>query len=149
MSELTPANTQALNKVKDRIWKVATTPKIRMFLWRALSGALAVATCLRRHGLDTQLMCKICNVSEETVTQVFFGCTLATQVWASSALPIPNQGFSTNLQENIVHVLNLMEKVDIPLHLRESIPWLLWRIWKDRNCTLYANKVNDHHLVIC
>lgn len=78
MSELTPANTQALNKVKDQIWKVATTPKIRMFLWRALSGALAVAACLRRHGLDNQPMYKICNGSEETVTHVLFGCTLAT-----------------------------------------------------------------------
>lgn len=47
-----------------------------------------------------------------------------------------------------MHDLKIMEKVDIPLHLRESIPWLLWGIWKARNSTLYANKVNDHHLVI-
>lgn len=40
------ANISALEQqrlaLKRRVWKIATLPKIRMFLWRALSGASAV-----------------------------------------------------------------------------------------------------------
>ncbi|KAG7588319.1 Ribonuclease H domain [Arabidopsis suecica] len=44
--ETTTEALQALNKIKDRIWLLKTAPKIQMFLWRSLSGALAVADSL-------------------------------------------------------------------------------------------------------
>lgn len=45
------------NKIKDKVWKLQAAPKIKMFFWRALSGALAVAECLRRRGLNTNPLC--------------------------------------------------------------------------------------------
>lgn len=44
---ITPS-TQILrrNELKQRVWNIKTLPKIRMFIWRVLSGALAVANRL-------------------------------------------------------------------------------------------------------
>lgn len=41
-----------------------------------------------------------------------------------------------------------MEQGDIPIHLRQAIPWFLWGIWKARNSSLYAEKVNDLNILI-
>lgn len=88
-------SSKALNKIKEKIWKIATTPKIRLFLWRAMSDALAVADCLRKH-LAVNPLCQLCYTAEETIAHVLFGCTLASQVWSATTLPLPNQGFSNS-----------------------------------------------------
>lgn len=36
--------------LKAHVWSLKTLPKIKIFLWRAISGALAVAVCLNKHG---------------------------------------------------------------------------------------------------
>lgn len=55
--EVISETTCSLNKLKERIWRVRTAPKIQLFLWRALSGALAVADCMWNHGLMISPMC--------------------------------------------------------------------------------------------
>lgn len=40
----------SLNPLKQSMWKVATVPKIRIFLWKALCDALPVAFSLNRRG---------------------------------------------------------------------------------------------------
>lgn len=92
--ETTTEALQALNKIKDRIWLLKTAPKIQMFLWRSLSGALAVADCMRSHGLMINPSCQICQLQEETISHVLFGCTLATSVWQNAALSLPVHGFT-------------------------------------------------------
>lgn len=47
------------NDLKSRVWDINTIPKNSIFLWRALSGALAVAESLVSHGIQTALLCKI------------------------------------------------------------------------------------------
>ncbi|KAG7567399.1 Ribonuclease H domain [Arabidopsis thaliana x Arabidopsis arenosa] len=146
--EVSSGHSQELNKLKEKIWDIPTAPKIKLFLWRVLSGALAVAECLRHHGLQISPICQLCKVAEETVSHVLFGCSLAAQVWDTIGLPFPTQGFSDVIGENIGHVLSLMAKSELPIHLRQAIPWILWGIWKARNSTLYADRVNDHNVLI-
>ncbi|CAL9217852.1 unnamed protein product [Arabidopsis halleri] len=146
--EVVSANTLAVNMIKEKAWNIVTAPKIKLFFWRALSGALAVAECLRHHGLQTNPICSLCGVGEETVSHVLFTCTLAAQVWLLSGLPAPSQGFFASVTDNIQHLLRLMKEESIPTHLRNAIPWILWEIWKARNSSLYAGKQNDGHIVL-
>jgi len=41
-----------------------------------------------------------------------------------------------------------MEKVELPKNFCDAIPWLLWGIWKARNSTLYADKLNDPYFLV-
>lgn len=58
-----PKTDLELNQIglKQRIWKVRTLPKIRFFLWRAVSGALAVSDRLQTKGLDVDTNCNLCG----------------------------------------------------------------------------------------
>ncbi|OAO93266.1 hypothetical protein AXX17_AT5G35100 [Arabidopsis thaliana] len=44
-----PTHEQVTRCLKKKIWDLKTLPKIKMFLWRALSGVLVVSTCLQAH----------------------------------------------------------------------------------------------------
>ncbi|KAG7543484.1 Reverse transcriptase domain [Arabidopsis thaliana x Arabidopsis arenosa] len=73
---------------------------------------------------------------------------LQASVWQLTALPQPDQGFTDSIEGNIHYILSLMEKVSLPANMRAAIPWLLWRIWKARNSSLYAGKDNDPNILI-
>lgn len=42
----------------------------------------------------------------------------------------------------------LMERQELSVQLRSMIPWLLWAVWKARNCQVFANKPNDPHILV-
>ncbi|XP_020890746.1 uncharacterized protein LOC110230882 [Arabidopsis lyrata subsp. lyrata] len=146
--EVISVDNQATNKIKEKIWKVATTPKIRFFMWRALSGALAIADCLRRHGVNVPPICQLCNGASETVSHVLFECIIAQQVWLSTGLPLWPVYAMHSVSERFAHLLKLMERQDLDTSVREAIPWLLWEIWKARNSTLYAAKTNSPQFIV-
>jgi len=50
--------------------------------------------------------------------------------------------------ENIEHVMNFMKRVELPVELQNSIPWIVWGLLKARNSSVYADRVNDHNIVI-
>ncbi|XP_010513742.1 PREDICTED: uncharacterized protein LOC104789794 [Camelina sativa] len=139
---------RVLNELKQKVWTVETAPKIRMFLWRVLSGAIAVADCMRNHGLQVNPICQVCRSADETVSHALFLCPVASTVWSATALPLPVQGFSTSVSENIGHCLRLITNTDLPSSLRLAIPWILWEIWKARNGMVFNNKLQDHHVLI-
>ena len=58
--------------LKRRVWKIATVPKIRLFLWRVPSGALVVADRLRSRGLNVHGPCSLCQVEAETINHMLF-----------------------------------------------------------------------------
>ncbi|XP_023634268.1 uncharacterized protein LOC111829408 [Capsella rubella] len=117
-----------VNEVKEKVWKVKTIPKIHMFLWRVLSGAIAVASCMRRHGLNVNPLCSLCHLEEETISHVLFRCSLASQVWSTSGLLLPSHGFMASTEENIDYMLNLVYRADLAPQTRNAIPWILWEI---------------------
>jgi len=124
--------------LKKQIWKVPTLPKIRTFLWRAASGALAVAECLTAHGMPVDLTCKLCNQGSETIKHVFFQCTKAQELWTEFDV-IPSQNVqNADLVELLNGCLHIMEDSNMELVRRRAIPWMLWTIWKNRNSLLYA-----------
>ncbi|CAL9240060.1 unnamed protein product, partial [Arabidopsis halleri] len=134
---------QPINVLKSRVWRVKTVPKIQLFMWRALSGALAVSECLNSHGLHVNPICQVCGMGLESVCHVLFKCTASQQVWALAKIFPPPQGFSNSLSENMDYILTLMENDRLPAARKISIPWILWGIWKNRNATLIAGKTGD------
>ena len=68
------------------------------------------------------------------MNHILFTCPYARLIWAVSPIQAPPSGeMSDSLYANIYRVLNL--KHHSP-HLKiydDLVPWLLWRIWKNRN----------------
>lgn len=76
-------------KLWTELWKVKTSPKLRNFLWRVLSRALAVRALLRTRGINIDPTCPVCGRGSEDIAHVLFHCRFAKEVWSRSAIPMP------------------------------------------------------------
>ena len=83
----------SLNGLKEKVWKVKTVPKIRVFLWKALSGALPTSDLIYARGMRVDLRCQACGDEGETINHLLFSCCFARQVWALSPIPRKVNGF--------------------------------------------------------
>ncbi|RID59055.1 hypothetical protein BRARA_F02304, partial [Brassica rapa] len=125
----------------SNLWKTKTSPKLRHFLWRALSGALAVKERLRTRGIQLDTTCPSCGTSLESICHVLFHCKYAKEVWLLSGIPPPPSGFSqTSMFLNLHYLLACSKKTSITPQLRLSFPWVLWHIWKARNGFLFEQR---------
>ena len=129
------ANVQpSTNGLKEMIWSTKTSPKVKLFLWRILSAALPVADQILRRGMSIDPRCQICGEEGESINHVLFNCSVARQVWALSGVPTPEFGFQHRaLFANIHCLFELKRKALVPDQIKKSWPWILWRLWKNRN----------------
>lgn len=124
----------SLNGLKESCWKVLTTPKIRVFLWKAMSDALSVADLINIRGMKVDTRCQACGEAPETINHVLFGCHVARQVWALSNIPHPRGGFhESSIFSNLSFLINLKREGNWPSRSSRSWPWLVWNLWKRRN----------------
>ncbi|KAG7583540.1 Reverse transcriptase zinc-binding domain [Arabidopsis suecica] len=129
------------NDLKAKVWSLQTDPKIHVFLWKVLCGALPVASALNYRGMKTDERCQLCGGEEETVNHVLFTCSMARQVWALTGIPSPQWGFENgSVFANIHYLLMNTSNPLWPEDLRGSFPWTLWRIWKNRNLACFEGK---------
>lgn len=66
---------------KAYIWKLHTTPKIKLFLWKIFRGALPVGSNLASRNIAAGDLCTQCNVAEST-NHLFLHCNFAQRVWS-------------------------------------------------------------------
>ena len=121
-------------KLWKDLWKTHTSPKIRHFMWRVLSGALAVKERLRSRGILLDTTCPRCGLCEETISHVLFHCEAAKEALSLSQFPLPPGGFSrSSVWLNFYHLMFVSKKLPPENASRLSFPWILWNIWKARN----------------
>ncbi|CAA7021005.1 unnamed protein product [Microthlaspi erraticum] len=117
---------------------VRTSPKLRHFLWRSLSGALLVKDRLRSRGILINSTCGFCYSGSETICHVLFTCPKAKEVWDLSQIPLPPAGFSRNSTFlNLHHLLMCSKNSYIASSTRLRFPWILWNLWKARNSLVF------------
>lgn len=129
------------NDLKAQVWKLQTEPKIKVFLWKVLSGAVPVLDLLSCRGMKLDTSCQSCGCEGESIQHVLFGCSFPRQVWAMSDYPNPERGMDVgSVFTNINHFLINRDNLRWPIELRRSFPWTIWRIWKNRNLFFYEGK---------
>lgn len=83
----------SVNGLRSEVCKGNTVPKIKKFMWKALSNALAVGEKLIARGMKTDSRCQRCGREDESINHVLFECPVARLVWAQSGFPFPRSGF--------------------------------------------------------
>lgn len=66
--------------LKKEVWSLQTDPKIKIFLWKALSGALPAAQALNCRGMRVDDSCQICGEAGDTINHSLFLCSQTRQV---------------------------------------------------------------------
>ncbi|XP_048605541.1 uncharacterized protein LOC106393034 [Brassica napus] len=131
----------SLNDLKTEVWKIPTVPKIKNFIWRAISNAIPVGELLVKRGIKMDPVCQACGYQGESINHIIFGCSIARQVWALANVPTPQFGFDAISHFSNFHSLFLMMKNrEIDERFRNAIPWIVWYLWKYRNKVIFEGK---------
>lgn len=127
-------------ELKNKVWQLPIMPKIKHFLWRMLSRALATNERLTTRGMQIDSTCPRCRNSVESINHALFTCSVSSMVWRLSNTPFyGSQMTSDDLEENFIHVLNLLQSSTLT-EVQKLLPfWLLWRLWKSRNNVVFNN----------
>ena len=132
----------SVNPIKERIWEILAPSKIKIFLWKVVSGAIPVADRLATRGVKLDSRCQICGFEGESINHLLFICPFARQFWALSNILSPENGFDGHaLYHNIHYVILMTKNSRVPLSTRRSIPWFLWSLWKNRNNLVFEGMV--------
>lgn len=93
---------------------------------------------LNNRGLSVDTTCQACGLEGESTNHSLFLCPVSRQVWALSYFPFPADGFQNgSVFSNMFHLLENKDNKDWPPLLRKSFPWIIWRIWKNRNALIF------------
>jgi hypothetical protein len=64
------------------VWRAAVPPKVKFFFWLALHGRLWTADRRKRHGLQPEAICALCDQANETTDHLLSSCPFTREVWA-------------------------------------------------------------------
>lgn len=122
------------------IWKLATLPKIQIFLWKCLHHSLSVKSVLAHRGIERLGGCDFCSEGHEGILQALRDCPTAQDFWNSTLCPTPLlQSFSVDLETWFHDNANCTTQA-----ATKDYPWGLfflfgiWNIWLQRNHKLLS-----------
>ena len=132
----------SLNELKNAAWNLKAPPKIRTFVWRALSNAISVGELLVTRGIKMDPCCQACGFHGESINHILFTCPIARQVWALANVPCPQDGFdATSHYSNLHYLMSMGSNKLIAPKVIDVVPWLVWFLWKNRNNLLFEGKL--------
>lgn len=123
--------------MKRRIWKLKILPKIQVFLWKVVSGAIPTAARMCARGIFIDPVCQRCCVEEETISHMLFECPHATAIWRCANNPLAGT-FTSDLESNLFLLFDQMENLNGQQAL--SSFWIVSYIWKSRNAFLFSKR---------
>lgn len=129
-----------VNVLHEACSEVNTSPKIKLFLWKVLTGSLGVSERLKTRGVCSNTCCVFCPEEAETINHMLFEWPLARQIWALANIPLPMNGFSTSIFKNIYHLIQIGKRNDVLDEAKLAAPWIMWIVWKNRNTLLFEGK---------
>lgn len=134
-----PPSRHLCNWMKD-VWTVPLSPKLQIFLWKIMNGALPLGESLEKRGLRENIACVHCG-ARETATHLFLQCPFAMSVWSSAPI---HQVVSVASAPDFPTALKLSRNLpNLPptgMRIGPLFPWIIWSIWTARNLKIFENR---------
>lgn len=70
---------------KKEVWGLQISPKLQLFMWKALKGALPAGAQLASRNISIEPSCIRCR-NLESICHILFTCLFAQRVWNQAAL---------------------------------------------------------------
>ncbi|KAJ1695019.1 hypothetical protein LUZ63_011717 [Rhynchospora breviuscula] len=93
-------------------WK-GIVPKVKLFLWRLISGGLMLAQNVHRRINRISPMCQRCNAENEYEMHCFFFCQGSRAVWFGSRVGLRTQDLPLNIVEALQYCSTVLKENDI------------------------------------
>ena len=125
---------------KKNVWKLHTAPKVKLFVWKTLHGALPVGEQLVARQIKVDGKCKLCGLPE-SIDHLFLHCNFAKQVWKSAPVwPSIDYSGTIELRSEWNSLCSRQNLPPMGLSMGALTPWILWQIWKARNSLVFKDK---------
>nr|XP_027088506.1 uncharacterized protein LOC113709853 [Coffea arabica] len=124
---------QQLKQMWNTLWSLNIKHKIKLFIWKCITGALPVREAIfRRTGMGDPV-CRACGEGQETVEHLLLNCPSTLDIW--KVAPIQWDGVSDRQGDFKRWWCKISEAKLRPegaqhIGLTANI---LWQVWKERN----------------
>ncbi|PRQ55603.1 putative reverse transcriptase zinc-binding domain-containing protein [Rosa chinensis] len=130
-----PSSSSTINPLLWKlVWSLKSLPKIKHFIWRAVSNFVATKANLFRRKLSKDPLCPLCHLFPETIEHLLLSCPWTLKTWFLHPLGYrPPLHQLTTLAKWFLHLsfpssISLTTRCSTFTH----ISFLLWNIWKHR-----------------
>lgn len=79
-----------------RLWHLKIPPKVKNFMWRAVTNTLPTCLELASRIVDLSSLCPVCHNAGETASHVLLNCSFAKRCWERCGFTIQSDTSSTN-----------------------------------------------------
>lgn len=111
------------------------TPKLKVFIWRCIKGALPVMAVLSYRIRHISPICPICQTEPESIMHALFHCEFAKRAWFVSAIPLRTDGMVGGFKETVEVIFESLSEGEVC-----SFVSTLWAIWRMRNEVIHGGK---------
>jgi hypothetical protein len=121
------------------LWKTSAPHRVRFFFWLVLHRRCWTADRRRRHGLQDNDTCIICDQDAETMDHILLGCIFSREVW-DIALRSYRLNNNVAVQQQDVMTWWTTARKQLPKELHRGFDCLVltsWMLWKERNARTF------------
>ena len=131
-----------LKKLWKNIWGVQVPPRVKHFVWRAVTNSLPTRRKLMQRGLRIDPQCPRCGEEPESVEHLLLHCCESHLVWRASPLRIESVvAPHMSMAEWCCEWLGKCVEVEA----WEISMMIMWQIWNVRNGWVFdLRKANPH-----
>ena len=134
------------------LWRAAVPPKVKFFFWIALHGRLWTAERRKRHGLQLDAACALCDQLDETTDHLLCSCVYAREVWSRLLHSLGSLAAAPQQDSSLLDWW-LLGWATLPQALRQSFNSLVllvsWCLWKERNCRTFDRRSLTQPELLC
>ncbi|XP_058757305.1 uncharacterized protein LOC131630541 [Vicia villosa] len=124
-------------KLWKKMWSAPVNSRIRNFLWRMAKNILPTKDNLSRKGINSDLLCPLCQTAKESVSHLFMQCVFVKQLLFSSPLSyrVPT---NSDIKDWLLGFLSCGDVFSIQL-----LCTMLHRTWLARNSAVFNQIFQD------
>ncbi|KAM6550952.1 hypothetical protein CsatB_000760 [Cannabis sativa] len=120
-----------------KFWHLKIPPKVKNFIWRAVTNTLPTCLELVSKNVDLSSLCPVCHNAAETASHVLLNCSFAFSCWERCGFTIQSDSSST-----IGYWLDsTFELYGDDTSCRAIM--LCWALWKSRNKLVWDKKASS------
>ncbi|XP_027126082.2 uncharacterized protein [Coffea arabica] len=131
---------QSARQMWKTLWKLNIKHKIKIFIWKCITGALPVRAEIYRKTRLGDPVCRMCGEEQESVEHLFFSCPHTQEVWKVAPIKwdgvVDQQGSFKRWRITVSEARRRprgMEHIGLTANI-------LWQVWKERNKKEFENK---------
>jgi hypothetical protein len=122
------------------VWRAAVPPKLKLFFWLALHGRLWTSERRKRHGLQPEAACALCDQADETTDHLLTSCPVTREVWSWLLNHVGLQQLAP-VHTSTITDWWLQTRGQIPSQHRRAFDSMVlltsWVIWNERNARIF------------